>query len=669
MNKEEASQRVEELREEIEYHNYRYYALDDPVIADADFDALKNELIELEEKYPELAVPESPTQRIGSEPLPEFKTVRHETRMLSLQSIQKKEQFDRFVATVKNDLQQQEVDLVGEPKFDGVSVELVYEKGVLTVASTRGDGQTGEDVTHNIKTIKEVLVRLRSPVPIPGHLVVRGEVYMTKDDFLDLNRARSERGETVFANPRNAAAGSLRQLDPRVTADRPLRIFFWDMSPASSDRPATHWQAIARMKELGLKTCDLISQFESADDARKWYAEMAERRDSLPYEIDGCVFKVNGYDGQDRLGTRAANPRWAVAWKFPPRQKTTTVRSISAYVGRTGALTPVANLVPVNIGGVTVSQANLHNQDEIDRKDIRVGDQVLVERAGDVIPQVVKVVKDARKGTEEKYQLPETCPVCGSTIVKPENEAVARCPKSACPAQRRQHITHFASTDALDIDGVGDRLAANLTERNMVRDPADLFALTQEDFLQLPRMGKKSAQNLVSAIQKSKENVTLERLIYALAIPSVGRATASDLAAEFGSLDALAQASRERLQKITGLGTKIPEEILAWFQNPENQKMLEKLKQYGVNPRAEKRSTRLAGKTFVITGTLQSMTRDEAATAVRLHGGRVSSSVSGNTDYLLVGANPGETKRADARKHDTEIIDEEQFLKILSAPE
>ncbi|MGD2175577.1 MAG: NAD-dependent DNA ligase LigA, partial [Candidatus Brocadiaceae bacterium] len=446
MSKDEAEQRAEELRDEIEHHNYRYYVLDDPEISDAEYDQLRRELEAIEERFPDLITPDSPTQRVGAEPLDELGTVQHESPMLSLQSIREEEEFRHFCQTCRQELDGDSVALVGEPKYDGVSVELVYESGRLRTAATRGDGRTGEDVTANVKTINEVLLRLREDgASIPEHLVVRGEVYMDKGEFEEFNRQREEQGEKSFANPRNAAAGSLRQLDPNVTAGRPLRIFFWEVAPSSSERPDSHWECLQLMKEMGLKINPRSTRFESVDEAVQWFGDIAEGREDLPYEIDGCVFKIDSLIDHETLGMRAANPRWAVAWKFPPRQKTTRIEDITANVGRTGALTPVASLEPVHIGGVEVSNVSLHNQDEIDRKDIRIGDVVVVERAGDVIPHVVKVVTDKRTGDERKYRLPDTCPVCGGEISRPEGEAIARCTNASCPAQVKERLIHFGS--------------------------------------------------------------------------------------------------------------------------------------------------------------------------------------------------------------------------------
>jgi len=667
LTRKEARKRAEELRDEIEHHNYRYYVLDDPEISDAEYDELKDELLAIEDRFPDLVTPDSPTQKVGAEPRDELGTVEHETPMLSLQSIQEEEEFRHFWSKCLEGLDIRRMKVAGEPKYDGLSVEMVYDDGKLVRASTRGDGETGEDVTDNVRTMDEVLLRLQpeDDTSVPRHLVVRAEVYMTKEEFQEFNRKQEEEGNKTFANPRNAAAGSLRQLDSKITAARPLRIFFWEIAPSSSSRPSSQWKCLELMGSLGLKTNPEAERFGSPDDAVDWFREMTERREDLPYEIDGCVFKVDKLEHHDTLGTRAANPRWAVAWKFQPRRKTSRIQEIEAQVGRTGALTPVAILDPVTIGGVEVSHASLHNQDEIDRKDIRVGDKVVVERAGDVIPHVVEVVTDARTGDEEEYHLPDTCPVCGGDVSRPEGEAVARCTNAACPAQVKEGIRHFGSQEALDVDGLGEKVVDQLVDRGMVEDFADLFHLTVDQVKELDRMAEKSARNLVTALQNAKEEATLARVIYGLGIPHVGRSVAGDLALEFGSLRALAQASQEDLEAMEDMGETMASAIRQWFDNQDNQRLLERLRDLGLDPREGKRGSRLKGLTLVLTGSLDSFTRDEAQDAIRRQGGDPTSSVSSNTDYLVVGSDPGDTKLEDARKHDVETLDEEEFLDLL----
>jgi DNA ligase (NAD+) len=666
MGKRDAKKRAEALREKIEHHNYRYYVQDDPEISDAEYDELKTELQEIENQFPDLVTPDSPTQRVGGPPKEELGTVRHETPMLSLQAVQKEDDFRHFVDFCKEKLGKKKLSLAAEPKYDGLSVEVIYDNGVLTSASTRGDGETGEEITSNIKTIHEVPLRLRqSKSSVPRHLVVRGEVYMAKDVFEKFNRKQEEQGAKAFANPRNAAAGSLRQLDPKVTAARPLQIFFWEIASSSSHRPDTQWKCLELMKGLGLKTNPHSQRFESVDDAVKWYNRMKDQRDELNYEIDGCVFKVNTLEDHRKLGTRAANPRWALAWKFPPRRKTTKIKDIEAQVGRTGALTPVAILEPVNIGGVQVTHVSLHNQDEVDRKDIRIGDHALVERAGDVIPHVVEVIKNKRSGKEKKYHLPKKCPACGGEVVRPEDEAIARCNNASCPAQLKQSIQHFGSKEALDIDGLGEKLVDQLVERELVKDLADLFELSVKDLQQLERMAKKSAENLVEAIDESRKEATLPRVIYGLGIPHVGRALADDLAMAFGSLDKLAKADEKDLNSIDIVGPRIARAIVGWFANRKNKQLIRELKDHGLDPRMKRKGSRLKDKTIVITGTLDSMSRDEAKQAVREQGGKASSSVSSNTDYLVMGANPGQSKQQEAEKNNVTMIGEEEFLNMI----
>ena len=666
--KAEAARRAEALRTEIERHNYLYYVLDRPEVADAEYDALLGELRAIEERFPELVTPESPTQRVGGQPGKGFATVRHPLPMRSLLSIFGEDEMRRFYETCREELGREAVLLVAEPKYDGVSLEIVYDDGRLTSASTRGDGVTGEDVTANVRTISEVPLRLRTDaLAIPAHLVVRGEVYMQKKEFAELNRRQEEAGEKTFANPRNAAAGSLRQLDPRITAARPLRIFFWELTAASSWRPPTQWECLEAMKALGLKTCPESQRLKTAEEAVRWHHDLELRRDALDYEIDGCVFKVDDLGDHERLGERSANPRWAVAYKFTPRRQTTVIRDIQPSVGRTGAVTPVAVLEPVQIGGVTVTHVSLHNQDEIDRKDIRVGDTVLVERAGDVIPHVVQVIKEKRTGREKPYRLPTKCPVCGEPVVKPEGEAIARCTNVSCPAQLKETIKHWGSKQACDIDGLGDKIVDQLVDRGQVHDVADLYDLTVEAVASLERMAQKSAANLIGQIATSKAAM-LARVILGLGVRHVGRAMAETLAGEFGSLDALAEADGARLLEVADVGPEVAAAIREWFTNAKNRRLIAKLKAHGIDPRMKKAAAaggRLAGKTLVVTGELESMSRDEAEELVRREGGKAASSVSASTDYLVVGAKPGGTKRRAAEKHKTPILDENAFLKLV----
>jgi len=668
MAKRQAEQRAEKLREAIADHNYRYHVLDAPEISDAAFDRLMAELRAIEEEYPDLVTADSPTQRVGGRPREGFETLRHETPMRSLLSVYDEDGMRRFADTCRKELRREVVPMVAEPKYDGVSIEIVYDGGRFTAAATRGDGQTGEDVTANVRTIAEVPMRLRAgDAPVPDHLVVRGEVYMEKGEFEAFNREQEGQGGKTFANPRNAAAGSLRQLDPRVTAQRPLRIFFWEIAPASSARPDTQWQCLQALRDLGLKTCPEVTRVEDVDEAIRWHHDLEARRDHLPYEIDGCVFKVDRLADHERLGVRAANPRWAIAYKFAPRRETTRITGIQAQVGRTGAVTPVAVLEPVQIGGVTVTHVSLHNQDEVQRKDVRVGDTVLVERAGDVIPHVVQVITEKRPKGTMKYHLPRTCPVCGGEVVKPEGEAIARCTNVSCPAQVKETILHWGSKQALDIDGLGGKLVDQLVEKDLVRDVADLYRLEAEPVADLDRMAEKSARNLIEAIEGSKARATLPRVIYGLGIRHVGRAMADVLAARFGSLDDLAAADESTLLAVQDVGPEVAGSIADWFGNRRNAKLLAKLKGCGIDPTMEKPrgGGRLEGLTIVVTGELASMTRDEVQELIRSEGGKVASSVSSNTDYLVVGSSPGASKTRAAEKHGTKTLDEEALLKMV----
>ena len=667
LTKNEAKQRVEELREQLEYHNYRYYVLADPEITDAEYDRLKKELEGLEAWYPDLKTSDSPTQRVGAEPVESFGLVRHDPPMLSLQAINETEEFKRFYKTCCKELGVQQVTLVGEPKYDGLSVEVIYRHGKYVQASTRGNGETGEDITRNVRTINEVPLRLLAPdEKVPDYLVVRGEVYMQKDEFEELNRLYEQQGRKTFANPRNAAAGSLRQLDPRITEERPLRVFFWGVAPSSDDYPDTHWECLQLLEKLGFKKNPLSQRLTSESEAVDWYEKIKQQRDELPYEIDGCVFKVDSIASQNLMGMRAANPRWALAWKFPPRRKAAKIKEINAQVGRTGALTPVAVLEPVNIGGVTVTNASLHNQDEVDRKDIRVGDIAVVERAGDVIPHVAYVQKEKRDGSEQPYQLPVSCPVCGAQVVRPQGEAIARCVNTSCPAKIKQAIEHFASKNAMDIDGLGEKLVDQLVENKLVEKVTDLYRLTVEQLQALERMGRKSSENLVSEINKSQQTATLPRVIYALGIPHVGRASADDLAVALGSLDNLLEADFDSLQKLDGVGDIVARAICDWADNEENQRTVRELQELGINPKSESRGQELAGFSVVITGTLNRMTRQEAVEAVRERGGKVTGSVSSSTDYVIFGENPGRGKTGKAEELGTKMLDEDGFLALIS---
>lgn len=664
MSKTEARKRARTLRHAVEHHDYLYYIENDPELSDDGYDALKHELEAIEDRWPDLITADSPTRKVGSQPQDELGTRAHESPMLSLQAIREEDAFRHFLRTCRDELDQDSFTFVAEPKFDGLSVELVYEDGTLKTATTRGNGETGEDVTENIRTLHEVMLHLRTDKP-PDRVVAHGEVYLPKSVFAEVNRQRKKKGEDLFANPRNAAAGSLRQLDPRITAERALRIYFWELAPSTSERPRTHWECLKTMRTWGLKINEYAKRLDSAKKAIRWFESMKKRRAGLDYEIDGCVFKINNLDDQENLGTRSSNPRWAVAWKFPPQRKSTKIKSIDTSVGRTGALTPVARLEPVHIGGVEVNRVTLHNQNEIERKEIHLGDHVIVERAGDVIPHVVRVQKKKRSGHEKAYRLPDRCPACGGTVSRPEGDAIARCVNAACPAQRRERILHFASPDALDIEGLGEKTVEQLLERNLIETPADLYKLKTKQIRELDRMAEKSAGNLIEAIQHSREDPDLARLIYGLGIPHVGKALAGELAAHFGSLGNLINANESDFDDVDHAGSVIIRSILDWLGNKRNRKLVNRLRRLGLEPKQKPTGDRLQGKTLVITGALESMTREEAKQAIRREGGTAASSVSGETDALVVGADPGGRKTNDAEQHDTPVVEEDTFLELL----
>ncbi len=669
MTLEQARKRAEELRREINYHNYRYYVLDSPVISDAEYDELMRELIEIEEMFPELRTPDSPTQRVGAPPREEFGTVRHSIPMLSLDTIFTREELERWVQTVEQAAGGGPVEFTAEPKFDGLAIELVYEDGVLVVASTRGDGYVGEDVTDNVRTIKQVPLRLidrDGAPPIPRRLEVRGEVYMKKEDFERLNRERAERGEPLFANPRNAAAGSVRQLDPKVTASRPLSIYCYDVGVVEGYEFRTQWEILTTLPKWGLPVCDQVRLVKGVDELMQYHEEMAQKRDELPYEIDGVVYKVNDRALHERLGARTRSPRWAVAHKFPPRQKTTQLKDVEWSVGRTGIITPVAILEPVQIGGVTVSRASLHNLDEIERLGVKIGDWVIVERAGDVIPHIVAPIPDRRTGKEKPIVPPKKCPVCGAPTQRLPGDPFLRCPNIDCPAQLKGRIKHFASKLAMDIEGLGEKLIEQLVDKGLVKRLPDLYDLRVDELAQLERMGPKSAQNVVNAIQRSKKT-TLQRFIYALGITGVGEGVARLLADHFGTLKRLMDATEEQLLQIQGVGPEIARSVYEFFHDERNRRTVEDLLAKGIEieeAAVERVSDELAGKTFVFTGALDSFTREEAARLVQERGGRVASSVSRKTDYVVVGRDPG-SKLRRAQELGVTIIDEQEFKRLL----
>ena len=665
MASEAIKKRVEKLREEIEYHNYRYYILDHPEISDAQYDRLMRELEKFEEEYPELRSPNSPTQRVGASPLEEFEIVRHTIPMLSLANAFDEMEARDFDKRVKKFLgTSEEIEYVAEPKFDGLAIELVYERGQFVVGSTRGDGINGENITQNLRTIKTIPLQLiRKEIPAPERLEVRGEVIIQMEKLKDLNRKREKMGESPFANPRNAAAGSVRQLDPKITAERPLEIYLYGLGEVTGRTFNTQWEVLKTLPKWGLRTNPHVRKCKSIEAVLDYYHEMNEKRETLPYEIDGTVIKVNSFDLQVRLGEIARSPRWALAFKFQPKQETTKILDIKVQVGRTGALTPVAVMEPVKVGGVEVGRATLHNQDEIDKKDVRVGDTVVIQRAGDVIPEVVEVITSKRKGTEKKFRMPSKCPVCGAEVIK--EEAIHRCIGLDCPAQLKGRIRHFASKRAMDIDGLGVKLIDQLVDKGLVKDVADVYYINKEELMKLERMADKSAQNIIDAIEKSKTK-PLSKFLYALGIRNVGETTAEDLARNFARLDDFFHISEEDLMEVEGVGPEVATSVHQFFRDKKNRESIDRLKKAGVKviePKAKEKG-KLAGKTFVFTGALKTFARDEARTLVESMGGMTASIVSKKVDFVVVGEDPG-SKFDKAKKLGVRTLTEEEFKKMV----
>lgn len=664
---EKIRKRVEKLRKEINDHNYRYYTLDSPIIPDSVYDELFQELVELEKKHPELITANSPTQRVGSRPSKAFKQVQHEKPMLSLDNVFNEKEMRAFDARIHDRLNSKSpIEYACEPKLDGVAVSLLYRNGQLMQAATRGDGMTGEDVTQNVRTIRAVPLELRGS-DYPAILEVRGEILMPREGFKALNKEAKKREEKLFVNPRNAAAGSLRQLDPRVTAKRHLVFFAYFVGIVKKGSlPSKHSEILHQFKRWGLPIPPEIEVVQGIEECLRYYERMLKIRERLSFDADGVVYKVNSLELQKKLGFISRAPRWAVAHKFPAQEKLTVIEDVEFQVGRTGAITPVARLKPVFVGGVTISNATLHNFDEVFRKDVRIGDTVIVRRAGDVIPEVVKPILEKRPRNAKKIEIPKHCPVCRAEVIKAEGEAMARCMGGLyCHAQLRETIKHFASRRAMDIEGLGDKLVDKLVDEKLIKDVTDIYRLDKTTLEELPRFGEKSAENLIKAIEKSK-NTTLHRFLYALGIREVGETTSRVLSQYFRELPRLERASFEELQKIPDIGPIVAAHIHGFFHQKHNRELIEKLIKLGVHwPKEKTVQSSITSKTFVLTGTLQSMTRDEAKEKIEALGGHASNSVSKHVDFVVVGETPGR-KYEKAQKLKLQIIDEEEFKKLLN---
>ena len=673
--------RLEKLREDIGYHNNRYYALDDPDITDAQYDHLMRALKQLEEDHPELITPESPTQRVGAAPAEGFAQVQHPSPMLSLSNAFDFQELQAWYRRAQNFLEGAEFDMVCELKIDGLAVSLIYENGLLARGATRGDGYRGEDVTQNLRTVRSIPLALLGKAP--ETLEVRGEVFMPKETFRQLNEGRAARGEPLYGNPRNTAAGTIRQLDPRVIASRNMDIFVYALGHTegplvNGSSPDNHWDALERLKELGFKVNPHNTTCRSLEEVEDIYRYWLEERHQLPYEADGLVVKVNLLDSQEILGYVGREPRWAVAYKFPAEQAFTRLLDIGINVGRTGSLNPFAILDPVSVNGAVVKMATLHNEEDVHRKDLRIGDWVIVERAGEVIPQVVGPVVARRTGGERVFRMPDSCPVCGTRVVKPEAEAMHRCPNSSCPAQFFELLKHFVSKGAMDIDGLGEQWSRVLIDRDMVEDVADLFYLTKDQLLELDRMGDKLATRIMDNIERSKKQ-PFARMLFALGVLHVGSEMADLLAQHYSAVEDLAKATQEELTSIPGIGPKIASSIVAYFSVDHNGEVIEKLRRAGVNlvqevdgasggPAGNHETLPLAGRSFVLTGTLSSMSRSKAEAWIKKLGGNTSSNVTRGTDYLVAGADPGSKVEAASRLG-TSTLDEQEFLELMTSGE
>ncbi|HAJ32198.1 MAG TPA: DNA ligase [Candidatus Atribacteria bacterium] len=669
-NSHNIEKKIEELRGKIRYHNYRYYILDDPIISDAEYDQLMKELEEWETEYPQYINSSSPTQRVGIEPVSGFTTVKHITPMLSLANAFSIEELRAFDQRIKKIIYEQKLEYVVELKIDGLAVALVYENGIFVRGTTRGNGVTGEEVTSNLRTVKTIPLKLFGE-NIPPRIEVYGEVYMKKSDFKKLNEERTKNGESLFANPRNAAAGSVRQLDPRITAQRHLDTFIYRATFPVGNKFNTHMEVLNYLKKSGFKVNPHIKLCQDIEEVINYCLQWIEKKEELDYEIDGMVVKVNSLRMREELGSTTRSPRWSIAYKFPAQQLTTKVQDIIIQVGRTGALTPVAILDPVRISGSVVKRATLHNEDEIRRKDVRIGDIVLIQKAGEVIPEVVKVIKEKRTGKEKEFVMPTQCPVCGAKVFRPGGEVVSRCNSLACPAQIKERIRHFASRDAMDIEGLGPAIIEQLVKNKLIKDISDLYFLKRDDLISLERMAEKSADNLLDAIEKSKKK-SLANLIYGLGIRYVGVHTSEVITRYYPTLDKFKKANLEELIEINEIGPKIAESIILFFKEKENLTIIERLRSAGLNfgqeeekMREEKGVQILAGKQFVLTGTLKDFTRTQAKEIITELGGRVTGSVSKKTDYVVAGEGSG-SKYQKAIELGVPIINEEEFKKIIT---
>lgn len=667
-NLEKAKREIEELREKIRYHDYKYYVENMPEISDQAYDALYRKLLELEKKYPQFVTPDSPTQRVGGKPLEGFPSVKHRIPMLSMDNAYSQEEIKDFDRRVKKLLPQAKISYVVELKIDGVSVSLTYENGILIRGATRGDGFSGDDITQNLKTIKSIPLKLMKPShsSIPPILEVRGEVFISHEKFQELNKEREKSGEPLFANPRNATAGSLKLLDSREVARRGLDIFIWGLGYYEGLDIKSHWEALEYFKSLGLKVNPYRKHCKDINEVIDFCNEWNSKRKELEYEIDGMVIKVNDLRQQERLGQTTKSPRWLIAYKFPAERAETILKDIVVQVGRIGTLTPVAVLEPVFLSGTIVTRASLHNEDEIARLGVKIGDHVLVEKAGEIIPQVVAVVKEKRTGKEKEFKMPQKCPVCGSQVVRQKGEVALRCVNPLCPAQVKNAIKHFASRDAMDIEGMGEAIIEQLVDKGYLKDYADIYYLEYDNLKNLERMGPKSAQNLINAIEKSKKR-PLARLIYALGIRHVGVHIAEVLADNYSSLDELSKADFTQLSMIEEIGPTIAESVVDFFASDFSKEIIKKLKKAGVQTsrvKEEKKLDILKGKSFVVTGTLKEYSRKEIEDTIKYYGGKVLSTVSRNTDYLLLGENPG-SKLEKAKSLGIKIISEEEFNKMI----